>query len=761
MHTDMKKIVTLIAILGAGLLLSCTKENAPASILLDESEYEIDYAGGEFTIAVRSNRDWSATADVDWISMKHSSEAALDARSYILVTVDPNNDQGRSGTITIAAESGEASAVYTVRQLENTCIIRTPEKFIEFLQAAAKSEASNDFKLGADLDLAGVSLPEVANMIYAFDGQGFSIKNWTSSASLFGTIAASGAVRNLNIDASCKLTIPAGVENFGFVAGENYGTIENVNNAAPVAVAAAGKGYKGVICGNCPGIISNCSNKGSLSYSGAAHTDGSCYVGGITGRVTGADAVIQGCTNEGAISLTFTDKLEQSIYVAGINGAASSNAKTLNCSNSGSVTVRCPGITTNGQASGIVCYSGGELASCTNSGAVSFYSESSEGKADGPVKGCAVAGIACYSGWSGNQTVGCTNSGDITLRAGYSVGFQTVGSATKFGTNVAGVIGHAFSCAIKDCNNSGKVTSILRNIDNAEANYNTTIRQSAGGIVSSSWGNITNCTNTGEVNVEWITSTHSANLAKNLVGQVGGISGGDYHSEQIVSNIDGCTNEGDINITCDSSGSNNAFGGIVGWPGKESAAGLNEILNCVNKGNITLDGYSKSRLGGIQGGASKCTGSKNYGKVYLKGGLTNCSVGGVIGFQNFFNVSGCENYGDVTSDINLAGKESSAAGGVGGLVGALGNTAQTYSGCKVNCAVNVPDGSAASMLIGVIGQNKSVTTKLEVGTAADPIKVKGSYNGTPLTSSNYETYIRRSDFSLVNQNITFNVQYGE
>ena len=64
------------------------------------------------------------------------------------------------------------------------------------------------------------------------------------------------------------------------------------------------------------------------------------------------------------------------------------------------------------------------------------------------------------------------------------------------------------------------------------------------------------------------------------------------------------------------------------------------------------------------------------------------------------------------------------------------------------------------MILGVIGQNKAVTTKLEVGTADAPIKIKGSFNGTSLSASNYETYMRRPDFSLVNSNITFNVQYG-
>ncbi len=758
---SMKKAFIVLSILAAGVFCSCNKTVGPASIKLDVTEYDADFAGEEFTISVLSNRDWEAKCDADWLTLKHTSEEALDARTYILVTVSPNADVERSATITINALSGDASASYLVRQGENTHVIRTPDKFVEFLQACARSEGANDFRLGSDIDLSGKTLPEVESMIYTFDGQGHSIKNWTSSAPLFNTIAASGEVKNLTIDGSCKLSIPADVEKFGFVAGQNAGTIENVANKANVSITGISKGWKGTICGENTGTLSNCSNSGSVSYNGPSATDGSVYVGGVAGRSTGENAVARECSNTGAIAISYTDAAAQSIYAAGVTGAANANAKTLKCTNGGNVTVKVPSISTNGQAAGIVCYSGGEITECSNSGAISLLSESSEGKADGSVKGAGVAGIACYSGWENGKTSVCTNSGNITLRAGYTLAQQTVGSATKYSSNVAGIVGHAFKCIIEDCHNTGKVHSEFRNIDNAESVYNTTARQSCGGIVSSSWGNIVSCTNKGDVEVIWITAAHNANLAKNFVGQVGGISGGDYHSDQLSSTIDGCTNEGAVSITCDSSQSNNAFGGIVGWPGKENASGVNEVVNCINRGDVILDGFSKSRVGGISGGATKCSGSKNYGKVYLKGGLTNCSVGGIIGFQNFFNVSDCENHGDIVSDVKLAGTETSAAGGVGGIVGALGNTAQTYSGCKVDCAVKVPDGSAASMIFGVIGQNKAVTTKLEIGTAEAPIKIKGSFNGTALSASNFETYMRRPDFSLVNNNIIFNVKYGD
>ena len=183
------------------------------------------------------------------------------------------------------------------------------------------------------------------------------------------------------------------------------------------------------------------------------------------------------------------------------------------------------------------------------------------------------------------------------------------------------------------------------------------------------------------------------------------------------------------------------------------------LKGCKNTAQITLDGYSKSRVGGISGGPVKIEKCVNSGDVYLKGGLANCSVGGICGFGNFFNIIDSESYGALKSDVKLAGAESSAAGGLGGLVGAVGNTQMAYTGCKVDCTITAPDGSAASMLVGVIGHNKKNGKSFAVGTAASPDKIRGTFNGVTLTEENYQTYMRRPGFNLVNKNVTFNVEY--
>lgn len=717
----MNKLTYILSLTCGLAVLSCTKTEAP-SIIVDKTEINAEFGGMEETIGVKCNRDWAATADVDWITMSHASEEAFEAPSYILVTVQANNGEVRTGTISIASKTGGLKATVTVKQGENSEIIRTGDRFVEYLNLVKEGKATDGFRLGADIDLAGKTLPEIAEMTYAFDGQNFMIKNWTSSSSLFGKIGSGASVKNLVLDASCVLTMPSSEGNFGFIATENHGTIENVVNAATASAPVLGAGNKGLICGVNAGVLANCTNKGNLVASTTAVLEKDICVGGVAG-VNDAKATMTSCVNEGTVTISLA------------------GSKTL------------------ATVAGVVGRSESEMASCSNSGAVSLFCESAEGQADGCYKAVSVAGIAGILAWENGKVSDWTNTGNITFRGGYTLGVQKVGSIVRFTSNVAGIVGAAYKCAFENCVNKGKITSHIGDIGNAASVYQTTSRQSAAGVVSSPWGKLTNCVNEGEIDVDWVTKTHDAGLVKQFVGQIGGVVGGDYNSDTKSSSLESCTNSGKIDIVCDAAQSNNAFGGVVGWAGAENAGGVNVLKGCKNTAQITLDGYSKSRVGGISGGPVKIEKCVNTGDVYLKGGLANCSVGGICGFGNFFNIIDSESYGALKSDVKLAGSESSAAGGLGGLVGAVGNTQMAYTGCKVDCTITAPDGSAASMLVSVIGHNKKNGKSFAVGTTASPDKVRGTFNGVTLTEENYQTYMRRPGFNLVNKNVTFNVEY--
>ena len=758
--------------------VSCTKNIEPASIVINTDELVIDSAGERTTIGVKSNRDWEAAADADWLTLTPSSAEAFEASSYIIVEAGENEGEERTATITVTSTGGDASASVKVIQGENGLIIKNAEDFVEYLQLAAEGKASNDYKIGRDISLKGVSLPEIEEFNYALDCQGHSISDWTTSGSLFNTISSGGSIMNLVIDESCSLTVPDGTANFGFIARVNEGTVQNVENRADITLTGISAGKKGAICGVNKGYMAGCVNYGDITYSGDIHSADGAYYSGVAGQVDGASAKVENCTNEGNLTFTFNDILTKSFYTSGVVGAVNNNGKAIGCTNNGDVTVSSKGNTTLLMAGGIVAYAGGEVSDCTNNGAVSYYAESAEGKADGGVKGTGVAGIACYEGWNNGTVRGNTNTGAITLRAGYSLGCQTTGSAKLYATNVAGVFGHMFNCAVEDCHNSGTVTSVIADIDNASAVHAVTgeasknFRQSLGGIVASSWGAITGCENSGELNVVWTASLPEEGVArgdvnKQFIAQVGGISGGDYHSDQGSSPIRNSINSGNINYTCDARGSNNSLGGIAGWPNKESASAASVIENCENTGTITADGYGRTRIGGISGGATTHKGNVNSGRIHLKNGYSTCTVGGIAGVMaGPHTVNGCESYGEITSDVKLAGAQGGSDASIGGIIGASFNQAGiTLNGCTAGCGISAPEGSTAYMIIGVVGSNKNATTANTFGTEDSPNIVSGGFltlgsARTDMTAENFTGYaFPWGTGEPVNGNISYKVKF--
>jgi hypothetical protein len=487
------------------------------------------------------------------------------------------------------------------------------------------------------------------------------------------------------------------------------------------------------------------------------------YYAGVVGRVTGANAVADNLYNLGNVNVSIDGVTSTSLYFNGVVGTLNSNAKLLNSTNDGNVTVKTKGNTQMMTACGIVAYAGAEVSNCTNKGNITYIAETAEGLADGPVQRTGVCGIAAYMGWAGKVVTNNHNEGEITLRAGYPLKYAQCGSAIKYSTNVAGVFGHIFNCKTDNCSNSGNVTSILGNIENAATYYGTDVRQSCAGVVASTWGEVSNCTNSGTILAQWITKDRTA-LAKNLIAQVGGIVGGDYNATGMnVTDIKNCVNSGDVTLDCDSKQSNNCVGGIAGYPTKENTA-TRVISDCENTGTIIADGQSLTRIGGISGGGATVKNSLNSGKVYVKSGQATCTVGGIVAVATGTQpITNCESFGDVVSDIKLAGAQGGSSASLGGIVGASFNQATiTVTGCRVACNIIAPAGSTAFALVGVVGSNKSATTNNVFGTAEAPNVVKGGSiqlgeNKVDITSENYLTYaLPWGTGAPVNANIAYN-----
>ncbi|MCQ2115546.1 MAG: fibronectin type III domain-containing protein [Bacteroidales bacterium] len=393
--------------------------------------------------------------------------------------------------------------------------------------------------------------------------------------------------------------------------------------------------------------------------------------------------------------------------------------------------------------SGLVVRSTGTLDGCVNNGPVSFT-------VNGSSEGWAVAGVAAFV--SGPAT-NCKNTAKVSCSVDYCskrVAIEGVAVQATSPGNLGGVFCYGGpGMTVSGCENSGEVSYNVTKIDGVGGNIN---RNQIAGVIAAPCGNISNCVNKGAVNVLCICSEGKTISTEYIVG-VAGISGGDYFAkgdvDQNASNIDGCTNEGDINVQFDASKSNSTVGGIVAWPGVEGVAQTVVTSNCINRGNVTVSGKGKGRFGGVQGGSGNITKCKNYGTITNKTSVSGSCVGGVCGYRNYqMTITECENYGNVVN-------EHGELVYTGGLIGAWGGQDfNSAAGCAVDCelVVSGAEGSNLAMYTGMIIGRFNGDKSNTLGSADAPIKVNGAVTlgtvKTVLSADNYTTMLAGNERTL-------------
>lgn len=219
---------------------------------------------------------------------------------------------------------------------------------------------------------------------------GLRINTEENYASLIGTLGADGEVKNLTL--ANAVVYGTGSSVSGFVAYISGGTISGCTFGSSTtdgsSVSGAGN-VGGIIYKNDSGLVSYCTNNGTISASGT-----SAQAGGIA--------------------------------------AQTSNGTVSNCTNNGSVSVSGGGETTFASAGGIVGYtkSNSTVSGCTNNGSVSATGVS-----------ISAGGIV---GWNYNSTVsGCENTingnasvdGTADTYVGGIVGFNSEGTVEDNNTN--------------------------------------------------------------------------------------------------------------------------------------------------------------------------------------------------------------------------------------------------------------------------------------------------------------------------------------
>ena len=263
------------------------------------------------------------------------------------------------------------------------------------------------------------------NFLGTFDGNGNTIRlnittPLTGAVGLFRSIGSTAMVRNLKLDGTINFTATSSVY-IGAVAGENYGTIQDVSSTVEIeSNTSTVDAYAGGIIGANEGTISN------SSYTGPAiSVEATRYIGagGIVGENKGT---IDTCYSTG--SITASGGQERS--AGGIVGSDFQGIIIKNNYSTGDVSA--PG----GRAGGIVGstykgnimnnYSTGDISADTGSGSAGGIAGSIQ---EGEIKHCYSTGD--ISGGQAGGIAGYSNGGSISFC--YAIGAISGGATASGG----------------------------------------------------------------------------------------------------------------------------------------------------------------------------------------------------------------------------------------------------------------------------------------------------------------------------------------
>ena len=729
-------------------------------------KYHINYRTGDLTVVSGKSAivltpevedsfviEPEATVNVSFVVPRGSIRNGLKLNIYSSVGILENHKVFPTGVTVRGGEVATADA-YVYKEVKIDAI-RTAAELVDFAKCVNmgryKKYVNEEGKvvLGGDIDMSTISAEnwpmikgvEVEGVPTGFDGIfdgcGFALKNWTATMPLFHSVAATGKVCNIVIDSSCDLVVPAepaypglsGSNAFAFIVAHLAGEIENITNNADARYVTSNHPATilGLISGNpaAGANVRNCVNNGNFTLEIGNHNNGTGYFGTVCGRmIEDADHPTCGifnCKNYGNLTITIVDaNTGANCYIGGVTGSSNSYTVTEGCENYGNISFTTEQSNNAVLLAGVTSYSAGPVRNCINEGNVSFYSK-------GSYKSSIISGIASYVN---GPISDCVNKGDITLKAEKNfAGRNSIGgidgksSSSTSAPACSGVCGYGYTSAtsvftMDRCSNYGKITYHWTDATGS----GTSGYPMAAGVVSAPRGNVTDCHNYGDIDANF----GNSGATIKLISYYGGVVAADVYAvkEQSSTSVYNCTNSGNITVhndVCDAS--NNALGGIIGWPGSETKASCtNETKGCTNTGNITMSGKGKFRCGCIQGGSGRVIDCVNSGNLTINSSAAGSAFGGLAGFHSGgYELTGSTNTGNIVANCVLA------SGGVGGMAGNLGNAAHAVgliANNTIKCIVKAPEGTCG---IGMVcGHYNGKTKVINFGSEAAPLKIGGS-----------------------------------
>ena len=530
-----------------------------------------------------------------------------------------------------------------------------------------------------------------------FDGQGFSIKNWTSTHPLFAYTGAEAVIKGLTIDASCTLTAnyADNVQYYGAFVGYHRGLLTNCHvNANLVASGnwGADEPHIGALAGRVVvGVIENCTVNGDVTFDNTLVTSGEkSYFGGAVGRVSNADGELKGISVKGHVSLssgsTYSSSNANDAYVkyGGIVGSLAGTCTDCHLTEADKTFFYGNFVYGSGvdpvnnnyrtqQVGGIVgeIAEGGVVSNCNNYASVTFN------QYNGSVNGTSDVSRYLHGGGIAGQIYGelshCTMYGSLTNRSSCLQQF------------IGGVVGNVQAeASVHYCANEGEQIAA----GTSGNGYYQARNNNIGGVIGATFStDLSNLTNKAELLCSRMNSKDSATLS------MGGIIGKVEATEGEIDGKDTIVNYGIIYSNHQQY--NNAYtviGGVIG----EAKCSVKGVVNegCANYVISEDTGVHKHiYVGGVVGYANgnlTLTSVENKGTAYInisKGvGVKHFDlcVGGVLGTNadaKAVALVECENSGSAA--IKGGGtKTNGRSVAVGGVVGALTNGASSISGCS-------------------------------------------------------------------------------
>lgn len=439
----------------------------------------------------------------------------------------------------------------------------------------------------------------------------------------------------------------------------------------------------------------NVVNNGNITFGENAVCGMHTNIGGISSRQ--ASVSLNGAVNNGNIEFKGTSL---SLFAGGITGYAT--VKTLNCTNTGCLTIAGKTSCTNG-------------AYCWKIGGIVGGGSPAEG---------------CTNGVENDATKGVINisSKDLVIANAWP-------SNDTVGTTFGGIIGHTTSGVVSGCKNYGTINFTS---DFLVRGGTSNVYPTIGGISGYCGSNVNNSENHGAMNISGDHPTAGGLMVAGICARNGNGKGGEN-----------CLNKGAITVNVKScAGSFSVSGGITSY-----AAG--NLTNYINDAPISVSGTvtGGTTIGGVLGSdtatksdisiMSNCHNTAN-GTITVSGSYNALQVGGVSTYVGSTSknkdVVGCTNSGSVT----VAEGSSSTELRIGGILARFCSATNTYGikQCVNNGAISVAGSHAKIYGAGIVGHNgdKQITIEECVNKGALNISATASSDVFLAGICGYTTY---------------------